>query len=196
MARNEGGRTVVGTKVEYFAHPALLRAWFEQHHALASEQWIGFHKKDSGIASITWPEAVDEALCFGWIDGIRKNVDPSSYKIRFTPRKAVSTWSAVNIRRVPVLVEQGLMQPAGLEAFAARRENRSGIYAYEQRTADLPEPYAKVFRKNKRAWDFFQSQPPGYRKISIWWVVSAKQEATRLKRLDKVVAASAAGRRL
>ena len=182
--------------VTYFSAPALLRAWLEAHHANATELWVGFHKKDSAVASITWPESVDAALCFGWIDGIRKNVDATRYKIRFTPRKAASTWSIVNIRRAQELAEHGLMRPAGLKAFAARRENRSGIYAYEQRSAELPEPYARAFRQNRVAWKFFQAQPPGYRKQLMWWIVSARQEITRLARLEKLIAASAEGRRL
>ena len=157
---------------------------------------MGFYKKDSGKASITWPQSVDEALCFGWIDGIRKNIDEVSYKIRFTPRKQRSTWSAVNIKRVPELTEQGLMEAAGLKAFAARQENRSGIYSYEQRSPELPPQYAKKLKKNAAAWKFFQAQPPSYRKAVNWWVVSAKQEETRLKRLDKLINDSGEGRRI
>ncbi|OAI43144.1 bacteriocin-protection protein [Verrucomicrobia bacterium SCGC AG-212-E04] len=183
-------------KLSFFVSPAAFRTWLEQHHGQATELWVGFHKKDSGRMSITWPQSVDEALCFGWIDGIRKNVDATSYKIRFTPRKSISTWSSVNIRRVRVLTDQGLMWPAGLKAFAARRENRSGIYAYEQRSEDLPEAYARTFRKNKSAWNFFRSQPPGYRKKLMWWVVSARQEVTRLKRLESLMKASSDGGRL
>lgn len=158
------------------------------------QQWVGFYKKDSGKASITWPQSVDEALCFGWIDGIRKSIDQVSYKIRFTPRKPRSIWSTVNIKRAGELAEQGLMQPAGLKAFAARRENRSGIYSYEQRSAELPAVYAGKLNKNAAAWKFFQSQPPSYRKAVNWWVVSAKKEETRLKRLDTLIEDSAAGR--
>ena len=182
--------------IEYFSTPALLREWFEMHHATATEFWVGFRKKGSGLPSITWPESVDAALCFGWIDGIRKNVDATSYRIRFTPRKATSTWSNINIRRAQELEELGWMEPAGRKAFAARRENRSGIYSYEQRSEELPEPYAKLFRRNKIAWKFFEAQPLGYRKQRIWWVVSAKQEVTRFARLDKLIATSAAERRL
>jgi len=166
------------------------------HHDSETELWVGFYKKDSGKASITWPQSVDEALCFGWIDGIRKNIDEVSYKIRFTPRKQRSTWSAVNIKRVAELTEQGLMQKPGLEAFAARQENRSGIYSYEQRSPELPAQYAKKLKKNATAWKFFQAQPPSYRKAVNWWVLSAKQEETRLKRLDKLIEDSAAGRRV
>ena len=183
-------------KVKFFKTPSDFRKWLAAHHATETELWVGFYKKDSGKASITWPQSVDEALCFGWIDGIRKNIDEVSYKIRFTPRKQRSTWSAVNIKRVGELTEQGLMQKAGLEAFAARQENRSGIYSYEQRSPELPVQYAKKLKKNASAWKFFQAQPPSYRKAVNWWVVSAKQEETRLKRLDKLIDDSAAGRRI
>ena len=183
-------------KITYFRTPVDLRKWFEKNHANEQELQVGYHKKDSGKPSITWPESVAEALCFGWIDGIRRGVDEESYTIRFTPRKRTSTWSSVNINLAEQLIKQGLMQPAGLAAFKLRRENRSGIYAYEQRTANLPEPYLSRLKKNKGAWKFFESQPNGYRKQMSWWVVSAKQEETRLKRLEKLIAESAAGRRL
>ena len=183
-------------KVKFFKTPSDFRKWLAAHHASETELWVGFYKKDSGKSSITWPQSVDEALCFGWIDGIRKNIDEVSYKIRFTPRKQRSTWSAVNIKRVPELIEQGLMEEAGLKAFAARQENRSGIYSYEQRSPELPAQYAKKLKKNAAAWKFFQAQPPSYRKAVNWWVVSAKQEETRLKRLDKLIDDSAAGRRI
>ena len=165
-------------------------------HATERELWIGFYKKNSGKPSITWPESVDEALCVGWIDGIRKSIDEESYMIRFTPRRRGSIWSAVNIKRVEVLTNEKRMRPAGLAAFAARRENKSGIYSYEQRSEQLPEPYASRLRRNQKAWKFFQAQPPSYRKTIAWWVVSAKQEKTRQKRLQKLIAESASGRRL
>ncbi len=183
-------------KFKFFKTPADFRKWFETHHASVTELWVGFHKKDSGKKSITWPQAVDEALCFGWIDGIRKSLDEVSYKIRFTPRKQRSTWSAVNIRRVAELSKHGLMQPAGLKAFAARQENRSGIYAYEQRSPELPEPYAKKLKQNEAAWKFFEAQAPSYRKTANWWVLSAKKEGTRLRRLDKLIDESSHGLRL
>jgi uncharacterized protein YdeI (YjbR/CyaY-like superfamily) len=183
-------------KITYFRTPADFRKWLEKRHATEQELLVGFYKKDSGKPSITWPESVKEALCFGWIDGIRRSVDEESYSIRFTPRKRTSIWSAVNIKYAGELIEQGLMQPAGLAAFEARREYKSGIYSYEQRTADLPEPYLGQLKKHKAAWEFFESQPAGYRKQMSWWVVCAKQEETRLKRLQKLIAESAAGRRL
>lgn len=183
-------------QITFFESPGEFRKWLEMHHATAKELWVGYYKKGTGKPSMTWPESVDQALCFGWIDGIRKSVDEDSYTIRFTPRKPGSTWSSVNIKRVQELSEQGLMQPMGLQAFAARKENKSGIYSYEQRGDQLPEPYAGRLRKKKAAWDFFQAQPPSYRKAAYWWVVSAKKEETRLKRLEQLIEASAEGRRL
>lgn len=182
--------------IHFFRSPAELRRWFRGNHAEALELWVGFHKKGSGRPSITWPEAVDEALCVGWIDGIRKRVDADSYTIRFTPRRKGSIWSAANIARARVLTAEDRMQAAGLNAFAARRDNRSGIYSYEQRRDRLEEPYATLLRKNKAAWTFFEAQPPSYRKAIGWWIVSAKKEATRVARLEKLAQASANGRRL
>lgn len=179
---------------KFFKTPFALRKWLTAHHASAKELWVGLYKKDSGKPSIDWPESVDEALCFGWIDGIRKSIDEESYKIRFTPRKVGSVWSAVNIRNVERLIAEKRMQPAGLKAFAARKENRSGIYSYEQRSPELVEPYQAKFKRNKGAWKFFQSQPAWYRKVANWWVVSAKREETRLKRLDQLIEDSAQGR--
>ena len=183
-------------KPKFFATPSHLREWFEKNHAKVEELWVGYYKKDSGRASITWPESVDEALCVGWIDGIRKNIDEKSYKIRFTPRRPGSIWSAINIKRCRGLAEEGRMRAAGLKAFEARRENRSGNYSYEQRRDQLEEPYQSLLRKNKAAWTFFQAQPPGYRKVVGWWVISAKSEETRLKRLQKLTEESARGKRL
>jgi len=176
----------------FFKTPAALRKWLAANHTTEKELWVGFYKKDSGKQSITWPESVDEALCYGWIDGIRKRIDEESYQIRFTPRKPGSVWSAVNIRNVEKLIKEGRMEDAGLKAFAARKENRSGIYSYEQRSAELVEPYLGRLQRNQAAWKFFNSQPAGYRKQMNWWIVSAKREETRLKRLAKLIRASAA----
>jgi len=181
-------------KITYFKSPALFRAWLERHAAGSSELWVGFHKKHTSTPSLTWPESVDEALCYGWIDGIRKRVDDERYTIRFTPRKPTSTWSAINIKRVGVLTKLGRMMPAGLKAFAARRDTHSGIYAYEQSTAELPAEFAKILKRNAAAWKYFQQQPPWYRQVVTWRIVSAKQEATRVRRLEQLIADSAAGR--
>jgi len=170
--------------------------WLEKNHATATELWVGFYKRDSGKPSITWQESVDQALCFGWIDGIRKRVDKITYKIRFTPRRRSSIWSAINIKRAEELARQKRMRPAGLKAFAARIENKSGIYSYEQRTTELAEPYATHLKKNKAAWNFFGMQPPSYRKMIGWWIVSAKKEETRIARLAKLIRESAKGKRL
>lgn len=157
---------------------------------------MGYYKRDSGRPSVTWPESVDQALCFGWIDGIRKSLGPMSYAIRFTPRRRDSTWSMVNIRRTGVLKRRGLMRAAGLRAFAARQTYRSGLYSYEQRPANLPLRYARVFRQHGAAWAFYRAQPPGYRRITTWWIVSAQRESTRLRRLKQLIADSARGLRL
>ncbi len=183
-------------EIVFFPTPVDLRTWLQRHYATAKELWVGLHKKHTGKPSITWPESVDEALCVGWIDGVRKTIDGESYAVRFTPRRRGSIWSAVNIRRVAVLADEQRMRPAGLAAFNARIENKSGIYSYEQRGEQLPEPYASALRKNPAAWKFFQVQPSSYRKMIGWWVVSAKQEKTRRRRLKKLIAESARGRRL
>jgi uncharacterized protein YdeI (YjbR/CyaY-like superfamily) len=182
-------------KVTFFKSAADFRKWLETHHAAAQELWVGYYKKSTGKPTMTWPESVDQALCFGWIDGVRKSLDEISYTNRFTPRRRRSNWSAINIKRAQELIDQGLMQSAGLKAFQAREERRSEIYSYEQQGSDnLPEPYAQRLKKNKTAWAFFQAQPAGYRKKVSWWIVSAKKEETRLKRLDKLIEESAQGR--
>ena len=183
-------------KPEFFRTAAAFRAWLEANHATAGELWVGYFKRGSGKPSLTWPESVDAALCYGWIDGIRKRIDDVRYTIRFTPRRPRSTWSSVNIARARALVEQGLMQATGLQAFEARTGDKSGVYSYEQRPADLPDPYARLLKRTRAAWAFFQAQPPSYRKAATWFVVSAKQEETRLKRVEKLAACSAQGLRL
>jgi uncharacterized protein YdeI (YjbR/CyaY-like superfamily) len=184
-------------KVKFFRSPSDFRKWLEQNHATTRELWVGYYKKNSGKPSITWSESVDEALCFGWIDGIRKSRDDLSYTIRFTPRKPKSNWSAVNIRRVQELARDRRMQPAGLEAFEGRTPEKSGIYSYENRkTAVLGKPAEKQFRLSHAAWVFFQAQAASYRQTAIWWVVSAKKEETRQARLKKLIENSAGGKRL
>ena len=183
-------------KATFFKTPSDFRKWFEKNHSTAPELLVGFYKKGSGKPSITWPESVAEALCFGWIDGVRRRVDDESYTIRFSPRRPRSVWSAINIKMAQGLVAEGRMQAAGLKAFEARKENRSGIYSYEQRPQELTEPYKSKFQANKDAWAFFQAQPAGYRKMVCWYVISAKKEETRLQRLERLIAESARGRRL
>jgi len=183
------------TKPRFFAGPAAFRRWLARHHETKSELWVGFHKRATGKPSLTWPESVDEALCFGWIDGIRKRIDDESYTIRFTPRQPTSTWSAVNLRRMEELLAAQRVAPAGRAAYERRSAARSGIYSYEQRAAARFDATAeRRFRAAKRAWAFFQAQAPWYRKTATYWVVSAKREATRERRLAQLIAASAAGR--
>src|SRR6185503_4516890 len=196
MGAPTAGSNERGMKVRFFRRQSDFRTWLEKYHETSQELWVGYYKRSSLRQSITWQESVDEALCFGWIDGIRKSIDDISYKIRFTPRRQRSIWSAVNIKRVGELTEQGLMQELGLKAFAARREYRSGIYSYEQRSPEMPAQYAKVLKKNAAAWKFFQTQSPSYRKTMNWWILSAKREETRLQRLEKLIDYSARGQRL
>src|SRR5213076_1452569 len=166
----------VAMKIKYFKSAHDFRRWLEKNHAITQELWVGYHKKSSRQPSITWPESVDEALCFGWIDGVRKSVGAEGYVIRFSPRKPRSIWSNVNIRKAQTLVENGRMQAAGHRAFAARDPKKSGIYLFEQRTnPKLAPAELKEFRANSKAWKFFQQQPPGYRRIATWYVVSAKR---------------------
>jgi uncharacterized protein YdeI (YjbR/CyaY-like superfamily) len=181
----------------FFATPSEFRAWLEAHHREARELWVGFYKKSSGKPSITWAEAVDQALCFGWIDGVRKSIDDVAYANRFTPRRPRSTWSAVNVKRVQELTALGLMRPAGLEAFERRTDDRSGIYSYERRdTAELAPAYERELQANEKAWEFFRAQPPWYRKAATWWVMSAKKEETRRRRLATLIEDSERGRKV
>ncbi|MDQ6789434.1 MAG: YdeI/OmpD-associated family protein [Candidatus Dormibacteraeota bacterium] len=179
----------------FFVTPSEFRAWLEENHARVPELSVGFYKTGSGRPSITWPEAVDQALCFGWIDGVRRGIDDVSYKIRFTPRKTRSFWSAVNIKRVGELASLGQMTAAGTRAFEQRAGERSGVYSYEQsKTVRLDDAYELRFRANEQAWSFFTSQPPWYQRAAIWWVVSAKREETRLRRLAALIEDSERGR--
>jgi uncharacterized protein YdeI (YjbR/CyaY-like superfamily) len=179
----------------FFATPEEFRAWLEEHHETERELLVGFHKKGSGKPSITWPEAVEQALCFGWIDGVRRGLDEDSYTIRFTPRKPSSTWSRVNLEKVKELEERGLMRPAGRRAYDARREAKTGVYSYEQRqAAALPAAYEVRLRANAAAWEDWSARPPSYRKAATWWVVSAKREETRERRLAQLIEHSEKGR--
>ena len=179
----------------FFAKPSEFHAWLLKNHDKPNQIWVGFHKKSSGQPSITWPDSVDEALCFGWIDGVRKSVTDTSYAIRFTRRTARSIWSAVNIRRAKELISLGRMEPAGLIAFEQRTDERSAIYSYEQRqSAKLRGTFEKQFRASQKAWKFFRNQRPGYRRVAAFWVVSAKKNDTRLKRLNKLIEDSENGR--
>jgi uncharacterized protein YdeI (YjbR/CyaY-like superfamily) len=179
----------------FFATPAEFRAWLERHHADARELLVGFYKKGSGRPSITWHESVDEALCFGWIDGVRRSIDAESYSIRFTPRQRRSIWSAVNVKRAAALIELGRMTPAGLAALEARTEERSGVYSHERSRPPELEPAQRArFEADAAAWEWFQSRPPSYRRQALHWVTSAKRPETRERRLATLIADSAAGR--
>jgi uncharacterized protein YdeI (YjbR/CyaY-like superfamily) len=183
-------------KATFFRSGDDFRRWLHEHSHLETELWVGYFKAASGKANLTWRESVDHALCYGWIDGVRKSIDEARYMIRFTPRKSSSTWSAVNVRRVEILIEQDRMQSAGLAAYQARRENQTGIYSYEQRPARLPEPYASVFAKNARALEFFSAQAASYRRAVVWWILSAKREETRQRRLEQLLADSTRRKRI
>ena len=179
---------------KFFGTAAQWRAWLQQHHAQERELLVGFYKKDSGKPSMTWPESVDAALCFGWIDGVRRRIDEVSYSIRFTPRKPRSIWSAVNTKRVAELAAQNLMHPAGTKAFAARQDDRSSIYAFEQENVLFEEGQETRFRTRKAAWKFFSAQANWYRKTATWWVISAKRQETREKRLAALIEHSEEGK--
>jgi uncharacterized protein YdeI (YjbR/CyaY-like superfamily) len=182
-------------KPTFFAAPDDFRAWLEEHHASETRLSVGFYKKGSGKPSMTWSEAVDQALCFGWIDGRVNSIDAESYTRRFTPRKPTSNWSKVNIAKVAALEEAGLMRPAGRAAFRARSEARSGIYAFEQdKPTELSTEYEQRLRTDAAAWEYWRAAAPGYRRTATHWVVSAKKEETRERRLAQLIECSAAGR--
>jgi uncharacterized protein YdeI (YjbR/CyaY-like superfamily) len=172
----------------FFGSPAEFYAWLEEHHETEREVYVGLYKKHTGKPSLTWSEAVDQALCFGWIDGRAGRIDEDRWMQRFTPRRPGSNWSKINIDKVEKLVEAGLMQPPGLRAFEARSEARSGVYSFEQRDqAKLPPEYERRMRENAAAWDYWHARPPGYRKTATFWVMSAKREETRERRLAQLI---------
>jgi uncharacterized protein YdeI (YjbR/CyaY-like superfamily) len=178
---------IINGDIIFFASPAEFRSWLDKNHSTSRELWAGFYKKSSAKPSMTWPKSVDQALCYGWIDGIRKSIDAERYTIRFTPRNPKSVWSAVNIKRVGELIASGLMQPSGLEVFNKRDEKKVELYSFENSNVTFDEHYLAKFKENEKAWDFFKSQPPSYRKTATWWVISPKQEKTRLKRLEILI---------
>lgn len=177
-------------KPVFFSHSSKFRAWLEENHDKEKELVVGFYKVKTGRPGMTWPQSVDEALCFGWIDGIRKSIDDESYYIRFTPRKPESNWSKINIEKVTRLKKQGLMRPAGLKAFGFRKKEKSGIYSFENQPRKLPVNFEEKFIENKAAWGFFKKQAPSYQKTVTHWILSAKQEKTKWSRLEKLIAAS------
>lgn len=180
----------------FFESEQAFRQWLEQNHATETVLLLGIYKKASGKPTVTYKQAVDQSLCFGWIDGVGGTIDEERYTVRFTRRKPRSIWSQVNIKRVAELSDAGLMHPYGLEVFNSRDLSKQNLYANEQQQIELPAEYEAQFRANPQAWEYFQAQPPGYQRNAIWWVVSAKQEATRLKRLEILIEDSAAGRRI
>jgi len=183
-------------KPTFFATPADLNRWLKRYHATAHELWVGFHKRATGMPSLTWPESVDEALCYGWIDGVRKSLGADSYMIRFTPRRPGSHWSRINLTKARALIAQGRMRPAGRTVFDGRDRAKANQYSFENRPKNLPPAYLRLLKAEPDAWAFFQAQPPGYRRTCAWWIVSAKQEATRRRRLAKLIEDSARGRRV
>jgi uncharacterized protein YdeI (YjbR/CyaY-like superfamily) len=181
----------------FFETAEHFRAWLERHHSTATELIVGFRKVDSGLPSMTWPESVDEALCFGWIDGVRKRIDDVSYLIRFTPRRAESIWSLVNLAKVQKLTEQGRMRPVGIAAYEARSSKKTGVYSFEQQQAVVLSPAeVREFKENNGAWKYFEAAAPSYKKVITYWVVSAKQPTTRARRLAQLIEACAESRRL
>jgi len=178
---------------KFFTSPEKFRQWLQRNHDSANELLVGFHKKDSGKKSITYAEALDEALCFGWIDGVRKRLDETSYTIRFTPRKPKSIWSNVNVKHVERLKKEGRMAEPGLKVYAQRDPKRTGIYAFENRPKEFSPEYEKKFRANKAAWEFFQTIPPSLRNTYIFWIMGAKKEETQLHRLELLIESSAKG---
>lgn len=179
----------------FFATTKEFRKWLEENHTTEKEVLVGFYKKGTGKASMNWSESVDQALCFGWIDGVRRSVDEESYYNRFTPRKPNSNWSLINIKKVEELTKAGLMKPAGQKVFDARKEDKTGIY-YHETEYILDPAYEKEFKAHKNAWEFFEKQAPSYKKVTIHWLMSAKQEKTRLSRLEKIISESEQLRRL
>jgi uncharacterized protein YdeI (YjbR/CyaY-like superfamily) len=174
-------------KSVFFSSQLEFRKWLSENHETETELLVGYYKVKSGKPSMTWSQSVDEALCYGWIDGVRKSIDNESYCIRFTPRKSTSIWSAVNINKMEVLIESELMQPSGFKSYKLRKESKSKVYAYEKKVVVLSSNYEKVFKSNKIAWDFFSSQAPSYQKKIIHLIMSAKQEKTQVSRLEKAI---------
>jgi uncharacterized protein YdeI (YjbR/CyaY-like superfamily) len=180
----------------FFRTAASFREWLGKHHATKTELLVGIHKKGSGKASLTYPEALDEALTFGWIDGVRKSFDADSYTIRFTPRRARSIWSNVNVKRVNELIAAGRMKPAGMAAFARRDEKLTGVYSFEREAAQFGVEQLQALSADVKAQAFFEAQPPGYRRLCAFWVMSAKKAETRERRMGTLIAHSRKGERL
>lgn len=179
----------------FFKSPSEWRDWLEENHGQTGELWVGFHKKSSEKGGITYKEALDEALCYGWIDGVRKSLDDDRWTIRFTPRKPRSIWSAVNLKRFAELRAEGRLHSSGLQVFEERDPTRSGLYSFERSAAELEDPQEELFKTSPKAWAFFQKQPPSYRRVATWWVVSAKKDETKQRRLATLIELSEKGER-
>jgi uncharacterized protein YdeI (YjbR/CyaY-like superfamily) len=180
----------------FFPTQKHLRKWFEKNHKKEKELWVGFYKVSTGKPTVTWSQAVDEAICFGWIDSIRKSIDEESYCNRFTPRNPKSNWSAINIKKIEYLTVLGLMKPDGLKAFGFQKDNKSKVYSYENSTIIFDKSYEKKFKANKQAWKYFQSTAPSYQKTTTRWVMSAKREETRIKRLEELIRDCSLGKKI
>jgi uncharacterized protein YdeI (YjbR/CyaY-like superfamily) len=180
----------------FFKDQNEFREWLRKNHKKETELIVGFHKVNSGKHNMSWSQSVDQALCFGWIDGVRRSIDKDSYCIRFTPRRPGSVWSAVNIKKIEELTKNGLMDPAGTAAFAKRKPLKSNLYSFENKPNELPAEYEKKFRANKKAWDFFSNLAPSYKRTAMFWIMAAKQEETRKRRLDKTIEESEKGNRI
>jgi len=183
-------------KATFFSNQNEFRDWLRKNHKSESELWVGYYKKATGLPSMTWSESVDQALCYGWIDGLRKSIDDKSYRIRFTPRKPKSNWSAVNIEKVAELKRKGLMRKAGIAEFEKRVKKKSGVYTYEQASIQFDKIYSAQLKKNKEAWNYFQNSPLGYRKQVVRWIMTAKRDNTRQRRLELLIIHSAVGEKL
>jgi uncharacterized protein YdeI (YjbR/CyaY-like superfamily) len=181
--------------VVFFASPDELRDWFDEHHATATELWVGYHRKETGVPSVTWPQAVDEALCVGWIDGVRYRLDERRFAQRFTPRRKGSNWSAINTQRANELIAAGRMRPAGRMAFEARSPEKTAVYSYERAMAAFTDEERATFEADAAAWSFFESQSASYRRGATYWVTSAKRADTRSRRFETLVRDSREGRR-
>jgi len=182
-------------KPVFFANALAFRKWLEKNYKKEKELWVGYYKKHTGKSNMTWSESVDQALCFGWIDGIRKGIDEESYCNRFTPRKPKSNWSEINIKKVKQLIKDGLMHPAGLELYKNRKKKDAGAHSYENKPTKLPPALEKKFKSDKTSWKFFQSQSPSYQKTMFFWILSAKKEETQVMRLEKLIKANKEGKK-
>ena len=182
--------------IKFFKTQAAFRVWLEKNHDKEDELWLGYYKKASGKTSVTYKEALEEVLCFGWIDGISRSIDEEKYCQRYTPRRKGSIWSAVNIKKAEELIKNGKMHSTGLNVYKNRDPKKAGLYSFEQKEIKFPPALLKMLKANKKAWEYFSQLPPGYRKTSTWWVISAKHEETRQRRMKTLIADSEAGRRI